>query len=38
MWVPRLRLVQPWSSAGMHGCKQRSRGTRRAKNPLVPTN
>jgi len=27
--VPRLRLVQPWSSAGMHGCKLRSRGTRR---------
>ena len=27
--VPRLRLVQPWSSAGRHGCKLRSRGTRR---------
>ena len=26
--VPRLRLVQAWSSAGMHGCKLRSRGTR----------
>jgi hypothetical protein len=27
LWVPRLRLVQPWSSAGIHGCKLRSRGT-----------
>ena len=27
LWVPRLRLVQPWSSAGKHGCKLRSRGT-----------
>jgi hypothetical protein len=25
---PRLRLVQPWSSARKHGCKLRSRGTR----------
>jgi hypothetical protein len=29
MWVPRLRLAQPWSSAGIHGCKLRSRGTHR---------
>jgi len=36
VWVPRLRLVQPWSSAGTHGCKLRSRGTHRFNRDRLP--